>query len=63
MNFEMKEPSLSDIFDGVGDANWAEHQWIKSQLEVARIQQDLNDTTEHNYRLFLKYQEIIEPQE
>lgn len=79
MDFKEKEPSLSDIFDSVGgavrlstaemevvktaDGNWAEHQWVKSQLEIARIQQDLNDTTEHNYRLFLKYQDVIEPQE
>ena len=73
---EEKEPSLSDVFSGVGGAvrlgtaemevvktgggNWAEHQWVKSQLETARIQQDLNDTTEHNYELFLRYQEEIE---
>ncbi len=73
---EEKEPSLSDIFDGVGGAvrlstaemevvktaggNWAEHQWVRTQLETARIQQDLNDTTEHNYNLFLRYQDEIE---
>jgi hypothetical protein len=73
---EDKEPSLSDIFDGVGGAvrlstaemevvktgggNWAEHQWVKAQLETARIQQDLNATTQHNYELFLKYQDEIE---
>ena len=74
-NMDEKEPSLSDVFSGVGDAirlstaemevvksaggNWAEHQWVKSQLETARIQQDLNETTAHNYRLFLAYQEEI----
>jgi hypothetical protein len=73
---EDKEPSLTDVMSGVGGAlrlstaemevvksgggNWAEHQWVKNQLETARIQQDLNPTTEHNYRLFLKYQEEIE---
>ena len=73
---EDKEPSLTDVMSGVGGAlrmstaemevvksgggNWAEHQWVKNQLETARIQQDLNSTTEHNYRLFLKYQDDIE---
>lgn len=71
-----QEPSLSDIFSGVGDAmrmgtaetevvktaggNWAEHQWVKSQLEIARVQQDLNDTVAHNYRLFQQYEAQIE---
>ena len=43
--------------------NWAEHQWVRSQIEVARIQQDLNEATEHNYNLFLKYQNEIEENE
>lgn len=75
-NMEDKEPSLGDIMSGVGDVvrlstaemevvksgggNWAEHQWVRSQLETARIQQDLNDTTMHNYELFLQYQDEIE---
>jgi len=74
---EDEEPSLTDIFDGVGDAirlstaemevvktaggNWAEHQWVKGQIETARIQQDLNDTTEYNYRLFQRYEAEITP--
>lgn len=73
---EDEEPSLTDVLSGVGGAlrlstaemevvksgggNWAEHQWVKNQLETARIQQDLNSTTEHNYRIFLKYQDDIE---
>ncbi len=72
-----REPSLTEAFSGMGNAlrlgtaemevvktaggNWAEHQWVKSQLETARVQQDLNETTEHNYRLFLEYEEEIEP--
>ena len=76
-NLEDKQPSLSDVFSGVGGAmrlstaemevvktggwNWAEHLWVKNQLEVARIQRDLNDTTRHNYRLFERYQADIEP--
>ena len=73
------EPSLTDIFSGVGDAvrmstaemevvksaggNWAEHQWVRSQIEVACIQQDLNEVTQHNYSLFLRYQDEIEENE
>ncbi|MEZ5550611.1 MAG: Yip1 family protein [Pseudomonadales bacterium] len=70
------DPSLSEIFSGVGGAvrlstaemevvksaggNWAEHQWVGGQIETARIQQDLNETTAHNYALFKKYQQEIE---
>ena len=70
------EPSFTDIFSGIsgavrlstaemevvktGDGNWAEHQWVKSQLETARIQQDLNARIEHNYNLFLKYEDEID---
>lgn len=77
--FDNKDPSISDVFSGVGGAmrlstaeievvktaggNWAEHQWVKAQIETARIQQDLNDTTQHNYALFEKYQDQIEPYE
>lgn len=73
---EDKEPSITDVFSGVGDVvrlstaemevvktaggNWAEHLWVKNQIETARVQQDLNDTTEHNYALFLKFQDQIE---
>ncbi len=73
---EDKEPSLTDVFSGVGDAirlstaemevvktaggNWAEHQWVKAQLETARIQKDLNETTAHNYGLFQEFQSEIE---
>jgi hypothetical protein len=73
---EDKEPSLTDVFGGVGDAirlstaemevvktaggNWAEHHWVKAQLETARIQKDLNETTAHNYGLFQEFQSEIE---
>jgi hypothetical protein len=40
--------------------NWAEHQWVKAQLETARIQKDLNETTAHNYGLFQEFQSEIE---
>jgi len=71
-----EEPSLTDVFSGVGDAmrmstaemevvktaggNWAEHQWVRSQIEIARVQRDLNDAVAHNYDLFLEYQAEIE---
>ncbi len=76
---EEKEPSLGDIFSGVNDAvrlgtaemevvktaggNWAEHQWVKNQIEIARVQQDSTPAVEHNYELFLEYQDQIEPYE
>ncbi len=78
-NKEEDEASVSDILGGVGDAmrlstaemevvktrgdNWAEHLWVKNQLETARVQQDLNDTVKHNYELYLEYQDQIEPYE
>jgi hypothetical protein len=73
---ENEQPSFSDLVSGVGGAmrlgtaemevvktaggNWAEHQWVKGQLETARIQQDLNEVTAHNFRLFERYQADIE---
>jgi len=78
-NMEDKEPSLGDLMSGVGGVvrlstaemevvksgggNWAEHQWVRGQIETARIQQDLNETTEHNYELYLEHQDQIDPYE
>ncbi len=75
-SIEEEGPSLGDIFSGVGDAmrlgtaemevvktaggNWAEHQWVRNQIEIARIQQDGSPAIEHNYRLFQEYREQIE---
>jgi hypothetical protein len=75
-DMEEKEPSIGDIFSGVKDmvrlgtaemevvktsgGNWAEHQWVKNQIEVARVQQDSSPTVEHNYELFVKYRDEIE---
>jgi len=72
LNDENAEPSLNDLFKGVkglvgagtaemqavksGGGNWAEHQWIKNQLFEANIHRDLNNTTEHNYELYQKYE-------
>ena len=73
---ENAEPSLSDIFKGVkglvsagtaemqavksGNGNWAEHEWVKKQLFEARLHQDLNDTTAHNYELYQEYQDQLD---
>ena len=43
-----------------GGGNWAEHQWIKEQLHVARIQKDINASVEHNYEMYLEFQEQLE---
>lgn len=74
-----QEPSLNDIVGGVknlvrlgsaemevvktGGGNWAEHQWVKNQIEIARIQRDGNPAIEHNYALFEKYRDRIEQYE
>ncbi len=78
-NLEEDEVSISDIFGGVGDVlrlstaemevvktaggNWAEHQWVANQLEVARVQRDINDSVKHNFELFEQFREIIEQYE
>lgn len=43
-----------------GDGNWAEHQWIKEQLQVARLQQDTNDTIRHNYELYQRHADKLD---
>ena len=40
-------------------ANWAEHTWVKEQLRIAVIQQDINDAVKHNYALYQKYEERL----
>ncbi len=73
---EDESPALGDIFGAVSDAarigtaemevvktgggNWAEHQWVRNQLETARVQQDGTPAIEHNYALFLEHQALIE---
>lgn len=42
-----------------GGGNWAEHQWVKEQLRVARIQKDINEAVEHNYELYLDFEEDL----
>lgn len=69
------QPSLGDFVKGMkglvgagtaemqavksGGGNWAEHEWVKRQLFEARIHQDLNNTTAHNYELYQAYEEQI----
>jgi hypothetical protein len=73
---EGEEPDLGDVFGSIGDiarigtaetevvktagGNWAEHLWVKSAIETARVQQDLDDAVKHNYALYLEYQEEID---
>ena len=42
-----------------GGGNWAEHQWIKEQLRVARIQKDINDAVKHNYELYQDFEDEL----
>jgi hypothetical protein len=71
-----EEVSFGDLFGGVSDAvrmgtaemevvktaggNWAEHQWVRNQLETARIQRDGNAAIEHNYAMYEEYREALE---
>ena len=44
-----------------GGGNWAEHQWVKEQLRVARIQRgEGSDAIEHNYALYQEYEEELQ---
>jgi hypothetical protein len=70
-----EEPGLGDFFKAVsgatnigfsemkvvktGGMNWAEHQWVRKQLDVARIQKDLNDAVKHNYALYQQYEDRL----
>jgi hypothetical protein len=42
-----------------GGGNWAEHMWVKQQLQIARIQKDISDEVRHNYALYKKYAERL----
>ena len=68
--------SLGEVFSGMsgvvglttaemevvktGGGNWAEHQWVKEQLRVARIQKDINDAVKHNYELYRKFEDELQ---
>ncbi len=42
-----------------GGGNWAEHQWIRKQLDAARIQKDINPEIKHNYKLYQRYEDQL----
>ncbi len=43
-----------------GGGNWAEHQWVKSQLRTAVIQQgEGSNAIEHNFGLYQKYEDEL----
>ena len=43
-----------------GGGNWAEHEWVKSQLRAARIQQGEGSAAlEHNFKLYKKFEEEL----
>ena len=42
-----------------GGGNWAEHQWVREQLHIARIQKDINDAVKHNYGLYQEFKEEL----
>ena len=44
-----------------GGGNWAEHEWVKQQLRVARLQQgEGSDAIAHNYDLYIEYKEELD---
>jgi hypothetical protein len=44
-----------------GGGNWAEHNWVKEQLRIARIQQgDGSDVIAHNYELYQQYEDDLD---
>lgn len=51
---DLQTTEIKVVKDGGG--NWAEYQWVKQQLAVAKNQPDLNDATRHNHELLEKYQ-------
>jgi Yip1 domain len=43
-----------------GSGNWAEHQWVKEQLHLARVQKDISDAVKHNYAMYQKHATELE---
>ncbi len=39
--------------------NWAEHVWVRESLQRAWLQKDMDDTIEHNYKLYQEYEEEL----
>jgi len=42
-----------------GKGNWAEHQWIKEQLRVARVQRDASEAISHNYQMYQAHRDEL----
>lgn len=43
-----------------GGGNWAEYQWVKSQLRAARLQRgEGSDALEHNYEIYQEFEEEL----
>jgi len=36
--------------------NWADYTWVKEQLHIAVLQQDINDAVKHNYALYKRWE-------
>jgi len=65
------DASLADLFTGIkgaigagtaemqavksGNGNWAEHEWVKTQLYQAKLHKDLDPAIRHNYALYQRY--------
>lgn len=44
-----------------GGGNWAEHQWVKEQLRIARLQQgEGSEAIAHNFELYRKFADDLE---
>lgn len=39
--------------------NWAEYIWVKEQLHIAVLQQDINDAVKHNYALYKRWKKQL----
>ena len=39
--------------------NWAEYTWVKEQLHIAVLQQDINDAVKHNYDLYKRWEKQL----
>lgn len=43
-----------------GKGNWKEHEWVKEQLRIARIQKDISEAVQHNYAMYQTHQTELE---
>ena len=55
----LNNPEMEIVVTGGG--NWAEHQWVKEQLRIARIQQgDGPEPIPHNYAVYQEFEDQLE---